>query len=111
MSEPSDVTTFQFELGTLVEHRMYGYRGAIFGRDPRCMADDEWYESNQTQPDRGQPWYHVLVHGSEHTTYVAEENLDLDGGAEQVVHPLTHRFFSGFASGRYVLAGDGDAGE
>ena len=26
-------------------------------------------------PPKNQPWYHVLVHGADHTTYVAEQNL------------------------------------
>lgn len=50
-----------FEPGQLVRHRRYGYRGVVVDRDEFCEADDEWYSKNQTQPDRDQPWYHVLV--------------------------------------------------
>ncbi|MFQ5845905.1 MAG: heat shock protein HspQ, partial [Planctomycetota bacterium] len=64
----------RFEPGELVRHRRYGYRGVVAGLDPECRAGDEWYQGNLTQPDRRQPWYHVLVHGAQHTTYVAEEN-------------------------------------
>ncbi len=53
-----------FEPGQLVLHRRYGYRGVVVERDEFCQADDAWYSKNQTQPDRDQPWYHVLVNES-----------------------------------------------
>jgi heat shock protein HspQ len=91
----------RFFVGQLVSHRRYGYRGVIAGRDPRCRADESWYFSNRTQPERNQPWYHVLVHGGMHTTYVAEENLEPYTGGEQVVHPLTRDLFASFSAGHY----------
>ncbi|MEM7231533.1 MAG: heat shock protein HspQ [Planctomycetota bacterium] len=93
---------YAFEIGQLVHHRRYSYRGAIAGRTPSCEADDSWYLSNQTQPDRDQPWYHVLVHGGKHTTYVAEANLEDDLGGEQVVHPFARTIFQHFHNGRYT---------
>ena len=53
-----------FDVGTLVRHRRYGYRGVIVAFDATCQASDQWYYSNQTQPSHDQPWYHVLVHES-----------------------------------------------
>ena len=94
---------YSFEIGQLVCHRRYGYRGVVAARDPQCRASEDWYQNNQTQPDRDQPWYHVLVHGGEHTTYVVEENLEEDLGGEQVVHPLTRVIFEFFHSGRYTI--------
>ncbi len=102
---------FKFEVGQLVEHLKYGYRGAIAGRDSFCKASDLWYKSNQTQPEREQPWYHVLVHGAQHTTYVAESNLQLDLGGEQIVHPLTKHVFESFSSGAYQKREDVDFSE
>ncbi len=46
--------------GQIVRHRRYGYRGVVVDSDLTCKADEAWYQSNQTQPDRNQPWYHVL---------------------------------------------------
>ncbi|MCZ6793967.1 MAG: heat shock protein HspQ, partial [Planctomycetota bacterium] len=83
----------RFDIGELVEHKRYGYRGVVAGFDLRCRAGDDWYHGNLTQPSRDQPWYHVLVHGAEHTTYVAEDNLEPDAGGEQVVHPLARLLF------------------
>lgn len=92
-----------FEVGQLVAHKRYGYRGVVVHVDLRCMADEQWYQSNQTQPPRSQPWYHVLVHergGS--VTYAAQTSLDPDGNAEPVEHPLIDTFFSAFLDGRYI---------
>lgn len=91
----------KYFIGQLVVHKHYEYRGVVAGWDPECRADDDWYFGNRTQPAREQPWYHVLVHGGEHTTYVAEENLEAYEGGEQVLHPLTRDFFASFSGGCY----------
>ena len=92
----------QFEPGQLVRHRRYGYRGVVVSVDGRCRADPTWYMSNRTQPDRAQPWYHVLVDGSDSSTYAAEENLAEDTSGQPVEHALLPVFFSGREEGRYV---------
>lgn len=91
-----------FEIGQLVAHRRYGYRGVVVDFDIRCQATEAWYKSNQTQPARDQPWYHVLVHGSVQVTYAAQENLAADVSGEPIEHPWVERYFSGFRGGRYV---------
>ncbi len=91
-----------FQPGDLVRHRRYGYRGVVVDLDHRCRASDEWYQSNQTQPSRSQPWYHVLVHRSPQTTYAAESNLEADGSGAEVVHPLLELYFRGLADGKYL---------
>jgi len=93
----------RFRPGDLVTHRLYGYRGVVADRDDSCRADEAWYLSNPTQPAREQPWFHVLVHGSDATTYVAQENLRLYRGGEQVANPLVRRYFAAFSQGRYRL--------
>ena len=95
---------FKFEIGRLVHHKRYEYRGVIFDRDTECKAGEEWYTNNQTQPSRDQPWYHVMVDGANHTTYVAESNLKPDSSDKPVRHPLIKRFFNGFHDGHYYKA-------
>lgn len=95
-----------FEPGQLVRHRRYGYRGVVVDRDARCQADEEWYQKNQTQPDRNQPWYHVLVDGSSTCTYAASENLIADLSGLPIDHPLVAYFFSEFKDGEYVRNGN-----
>ncbi len=92
----------RFAPGQLVEHRRYGYRGVVVAVDVRCQASQTWYESNQTQPDRGQPWYHVLVDGQAVNTYVAQSNLRDDASGGPVDHPAVEMFFETFEQGRYV---------
>ena len=91
-----------FEPGQLVRHRRYGYRGVVVSRDESCQADDAWYFGNQTQPERGQAWYHVLVDGSTACTYAASQNLVADDSDEPIQHPLVARFFSDFRDGVYI---------
>lgn len=91
----------KFRIGQLVRHLRYGYRGVVFDVDPECQADEAWYQSNQTQPPRDQPWYHVLVDGADHTTYVAESNLEPDPSEAEVRHPLVRRIFATFHGGSY----------
>ena len=94
----------RFAVGEVVRHRRYPYRGVIAGYDEAFMGTDEWYCGNSTQPDRSRPWYHVLIHGTSRSAYVAEENLLTDTCGEQVVHPLVKRCFVGFCKGHYVEA-------
>ena len=95
-------TDSPFRPGQVVRHARYGYRGVIVAVDPVCQADDSWYQSNQTQPAREQPWFHVLVHNAGHVTYAAQENLIEDLSGDQVNHPYVAYFFSEFQDGAYV---------
>jgi heat shock protein HspQ len=101
-ARPPGEGSSRFAPGDLVRHRRYGYRGVVVDLDRRCAASEEWYASNQTQPDRDQPWYHVLVDRSVQMTYAAEENLLPDESAAPVVHPLVERYFSEFLGAFYV---------
>ena len=91
-----------FKPGDIVCHRRYAYRGVIVDLDTKCQASREWHESNQTQPDRNQPWYYVLVHGGPQTTYVAEENLEIDKTGHLIMNPLVEAFFNAHLNGSYV---------
>ena len=94
--------SFLFAIGAIITHRRYGYRGIIVARDAHCEADEQWYQSNQTQPNRRQPWYHVLVDQAQHHTYVAESNLRLPTDLGPIVHPLMPMFFTRSEDGSYL---------
>lgn len=91
-----------FSPGQLVKHRRYGYRGVVAAYDTKCMATAAWYGRNRSQPERQQPWYHVLVHESDATTYAAQASLLADPSDEEVRHPLLMHFFSAFEDGVYL---------
>ncbi len=85
----------ELKIGQVVAHLLYDYRGLIVASDESCQAPQSWYESNQTQPERRQPWHHVLVDGSHQVTYAAQSNLKPDLTGKPVVHPMLNLFFSG----------------
>ena len=94
-----------FRVGQIVHHLRYDYRGVIVGYDLVCQAEDAWYEfqtkGKSYTPARQQPWYHVLVDGGTHQTYVAQQNLELDDSTHAIDHPMVDRVFQTFLNGRY----------
>jgi len=102
MGTVTNITRVKFSVGDLIHHRLFDYRGVIVDVDRKCRATDEWYEHvAKSRPPKNKPWYHVLVHGSAHSTYVAEQNLEPDDSSEPIDHPLLERFFSKLENGRY----------
>ena len=91
-----------FQVGQLVQHKRYGYRGVVVSVDEACQAEEGWYKMNQTQPDRDQPWYHVLADGSDQVFYPAQSSLEADSSEDAVHNPFVDRFFDAFADGVYV---------
>ena len=91
-----------FSPGQLVRHVRYGYRGVVVVADGFCKADPSWYMSNKTQPDRQQPWYHVLVNDSSVCTYAAQTSLAADAAGQPIANPLVEHFFSAFEDGRHL---------
>ena len=93
----------KFESGQLVHHTKFGYRGVVVSVDAQFEGTDDWYqEVARSRPPRGEPWYHVLVDGSTHETYVAERHLELDESEAPITHPLLELFFDELRNGRYV---------
>ena len=106
MGTVTNISRAKFAVGDLVHHRLFDYRGVVFDVDPTCQATDEWYETvASSRPPKDKPWYHVLVHGAIHTTYVAERNLEHDDSSEPISHPLIAHYFAGFEDGRYLRSG------
>lgn len=98
----------RFSIGQQVIHRLFDYRGLIFDVDLEFSGTEEWYETMaKSRPPKDAPWYHVLVHGADHTTYVAERNLMRYEGEDYIDHPLLHELFDGFDSGVYRRKGAG----
>ena len=86
----------RLQTGDIITHSKYGYRGVIVHIDPTFQGNENWYLSNQTKPNKKQPWYFVLVDGNQQVTYVAESDLTLDQCEKQVDHPMINLFFSGY---------------
>ncbi len=96
-------TVAQFRPGQLIHHTLFDYRGVVVDVDPVFQGSEEWYaEMAQSRPPKDAPWYHVLVHEAEHTTYVAERNLEADHSMKPIRHPQLGAFFDRFERGHYV---------
>ncbi len=103
MGTVTNITKAKFSIGELVHHRLFNYRGVILDVDRNFQATEEWYKQvAKSRPPKDKPWYHVLVHGSIHSTYVAERNLEPDESVEPINHPMLEQFFSKLDNGKYI---------
>jgi len=94
----------EFFVGQIVHHKAFGYRGVVFDVDATFQGTDEWYEVvARSRPPKNMPWYHVLVDGAEHTTYVAQRHLEFDEHDRPITHPLVAELCGEFREGRYAL--------
>lgn len=86
----------KFNVGQLVHHKLFDYRGVVVDVDPHFLGTEDWYtKSASSRPPKDRPWYHVLVDDSAHQAYVAERNLEADGSDAPVSHPELTKHFSG----------------
>jgi heat shock protein HspQ len=97
----------KYQIGAVVRHRLFPFRGVIFDVDPVFANTEEWWLSipAEIRPRKDQPFYHLLAENAETTyvAYVSEQNLLPDESGKPVRHPDVAQFFSGFRDGRYVL--------
>ncbi len=91
-----------FYIGQIIEHRRFGYRGLVFGVDPDFQLSEAWYQNvARSRPPKDQPWYHVLVDGAGHSTYVAERHLAASADSSQISHPQLGQYFDRYNGERY----------
>jgi heat shock protein HspQ len=97
--------TAKFQIGQIVRHRIYPFRGVIFDIDPEFANTDEWYESipEDRRPRKDQPFYHLFAENaeSEYIAYVSEQNLLPDESGEPVRHPQVAEVFEKDETGSY----------
>jgi heat shock protein HspQ len=106
MGTVTNISSANFSIGDLVHHKLFDYRGVVVDVDATFQSTEEWYEAVAgSRPPKDKPWYHVLVHGSVHSTYVAEKNLESDASSERIDHPVLAQYFSRFENGRYFRKG------
>lgn len=92
----------KFFIGQIVHHKLFNYRGVVFGVDPTFNQSEEWYETMaMSRPPKDEPWYEVMVDGAAHTTYVAERNLEPSEDTEQIEHPMLGHYFDRYDGKRY----------
>src|SRR3982750_2276566 len=91
--------TARFNIGDIVKHRVYPFRGVVFDVDPVFANTEEWLQSipAELRPHREQPFYHLLAENAETTyvAYVSQQNLVPDATDEPVDHPAIGTMFEG----------------
>lgn len=102
-----EIRQAKFQIGDIVRHRVYPFRGVIFDVDPEFANTEEWYDSipEDIRPSKDQPFYHLLAENAEtsYIAYVSEQNLLPDETGEPVHHPDANDMFDGICDGRYVI--------
>lgn len=100
----------KFNIGQIVRHRFFSFRGVIFDVDPTFDNTDEWWESipEEIRPIKEQPYYHLLAENSEseYVAYVSEQNLLSDDSGEPVRHSEVTKMFGPLRDGGYTLKGE-----
>lgn len=101
-----DMRHAKFQIGQVVRHRIYPFRGVIFDVDPEFANTEEWWQSipENVRPRKDQPFYHLLAENAETTyiAYVSEQNLIPDNSGDPLTHPQLDEMFMGVENGCYV---------
>jgi len=100
------IPTAKFQIGQIVRHRFFPFRGVVYDVDPVFANTEEWWLAipEEIRPRKDQPFYHVLAENDETTydAYVSEQNLVVDESGAPVSHPNIEKLFRGIENGRYV---------
>lgn len=97
--------TAKFQIGQVVKHRLFPFRGVIFDVDPVFANTEEWYQAipEQARPRKDQPFYHLLAENAEteYVAYVSEQNLLPDETGAPVRHTQVNDMFVSHPNGTY----------
>ena len=95
----------KFQIGQVVKHRLYSFRGVIFDVDPTFDNTEEWLAAipENLRPRRDQPFYYLLAENTEsyYEAYVSEQNLLADDSNEAIGHPQLAEYFGELKDGCY----------
>lgn len=102
-----EIRLAKFQIGQVVRHRIFPFRGVIFDVDPEFNNTEEWYQAipAEVRPRKDQPFYHLLAENaeSEYVAYVSEQNLLPDESGDPVRHKQLREMFDKRADGSYEL--------
>ncbi|MEO0962859.1 MAG: heat shock protein HspQ [Pseudomonadota bacterium] len=97
----------KFQIGQVVKHRLFPFRGVIFDVDPVFNNTEEWWLAipEHLRPRKDQPFYHLLAENdeTEYEAYVSEQNLLIDGTGKPVRHPQVKEMFGDLKDGLYAI--------
>jgi heat shock protein HspQ len=95
----------KYNIGQVVRHRVFPFRGVIFDVDPEFANTEEWWNSipAEVRPIKDQPFYHLYAENAEsaYVAYVSEQNLLPDESGDPVRHPAVIENFVQETDGIY----------
>ena len=98
------IRTAKFQIGQIVRHRLYPFRGVVFDVDPTFNNTEEWWSSipEAIRPSKDQPFYHLYAENAEteYVAYVSEQNLLPDQTGLPLRHPQIEEAFDQTEDGR-----------
>jgi len=101
----SKIRNAKYQIGQVVRHRLYRFRGVVFDIDPIFDNTEEWYQAipAEVRPHKDQPFYHLFAENdeTEYVAYVSEQNLLPDNSGEPVRHPQVAEVFINDGKGGY----------
>lgn len=99
----------KYQIGQVLRHRLFDFRGVVFDVDPVFANTEEWYEAipEEVRPSKDQPYYHLFAENerTHYVAYVSEQNLVPDDGGTQVTHPDIAKMFERTDTGYVLKAG------
>lgn len=88
----------KFQIGQVVRHRFFPFRGVVFDVDAVFSNTEEWWQSipEEIRPAKDQPYYHLFAENddNEYIAYVSEQNLVPDASGEPLRHPRIREIFA-----------------
>src|ERR1700751_5784851 len=101
----STIRNAKYQIGQVVRHRIYPFRGVVFDIDPVFANTEEWYQAipAEVRPHKDQPFYHLFAENdeTEYVAYVSEQNLLPNNRRGPVRHPQVAEFFVQDGRGGY----------
>ncbi len=105
MQTESKTRTAKYQIGQVVKHRLFPFRGVVFDIDPVFNNTEQWWLSipAEVRPRKDQPFYHLFAENAEteYIAYVSEQNLLPDTSDTPVRHPKVAEVFKRDNSGAY----------
>src|SRR5215469_9049878 len=99
------IRSAKYQIGQVVRHRLFPFRGVVFDIDPEFNNTEEWYQSipAEVRPNKDQPFYHLFAENaeSEYIAYVSEQNLLPDTSGDPIRHPQVAETFVRDDTGGY----------
>jgi len=109
LQEVDMIKNAKYQIGQVVKHRIYPFRGIVFDVDPVFDNTDEWYDAipSEVRPSKDQPYYHLFAENedTEYIAYVSEQNLLIDDTQVPLRHPQIDDVFYRDLNGAYVIRG------